>query len=314
VDPVEKEAECPSCVLPSWSFGSHGEQNTRTHMEDRVLAQDLSQHPRFVHRHRRAGFFAVFDGHSGHEAAEYLSNNLLNFLLTSPDLLEDPKGALQRAVERAEQEIVAQFSESCCNAGSTLLALLLLDDKMVIANVGDCRAVLAAGAESRQLTRDHKPGCQQEQERIAQVDPEAVITADGYLYGELAVARGIGSQHLKLDPSKRGFTFEPEMHTVQLAQGDDFVVLATDGLWDKVTNKEVVGTARRSLAGNRDPGVCARALVDRAQRMQSHDNISVVILCLHARSIILTQTNSRLMLSRKKLGGAESSAPPPQGA
>ena len=281
-------------------------------MEDRITAQDLSQHECFANQAKRAGFFAVFDGHSGHEAAEYLSDHLLNYVLTSPELLEAPEAALQKAVAQAEEEIVAKFAERCCNAGSTLLALLMLDDKLYIANVGDCRAVVGRGAEPTQVTRDHKPLCAQEKERIAQADPMAVITSDGYMYGELAVARGIGSQHLKLDPSKRAFTFEPEMHTVHLAREDDFVVLATDGLWDKVSNKEAVVTARKSLASSRDPEACARALVDRAQRQQSSDNISVVVLCLHNRAISLPKTNSRLFLgagSRRQLSGTDSPRP-----
>jgi hypothetical protein len=60
----------------------------------------------------------------------------------------------------------------------------------------------------------------------------AVVFA--YRYGELAVARAIGSAHIKRDPSKRALIPTPEVHSVQLQQEDDFVVLATDGLWDKV--------------------------------------------------------------------------------
>jgi protein phosphatase 2C family protein 2/3 len=277
-------------------------------MEDRIAAEDLTQHARFVGRCRRAGFFAVFDGHSGYEAAEYLSQHLLEYVLGSPKLVSDPEAALQRAVEQAEDEIVARFAETCCRAGSTLLAVLMVDDQLYIANVGDCRAVMARGTDSTQLTRDHKPQCEEEARRIAEADPDAHITADGYIYGELAVARGIGSQHLKLDPSKRAFTFQPEMHTVRVAKEDDFVVLASDGLWDKVGNSEAVTTARRSLASSRSAETCARALVDRAQRQRSSDNISVVVLCLHDRAISLPKTNSRLF-SRRQLAGDGSDSP-----
>jgi serine/threonine protein phosphatase PrpC len=48
------------------------------------------------------------------------------------------------------------------------------------------------------------------------------------------VARAIGSAHIKRDPSKRALVPTPEVHSVQLQPEDDFVVLATDGLWDKV--------------------------------------------------------------------------------
>jgi serine/threonine protein phosphatase PrpC len=60
------------------------------------------------------------------------------------------------------------------------------------------------------------------------------VVVGAFRYGELAVARAIGSAHIKRDPSKRALIPTPEVHSVQLQQEDDFVVLATDGLWDKV--------------------------------------------------------------------------------
>jgi serine/threonine protein phosphatase PrpC len=63
---------------------------------------------------------------------------------------------------------------------------------------------------------------------------QSVSGVVAYRYGELAVARAIGSAHIKRDPSKRALIPTPEVHSVQLQQEDDFVVLATDGLWDKV--------------------------------------------------------------------------------
>jgi serine/threonine protein phosphatase PrpC len=253
-----------------------------------------------------------------------------------------PGAALGAAVERAESEILRLFSAAACNAGSTLLAALLLDDKLHVANVGDSRAVLARGADAIQITTDHKPCDEAEAARIAREHglasptwtdasggdaddvssgggggPEAplppaaaaavaaggsVVSSDGYLYGELAVARAIGSQHLKRDPTKRAFTHHPDIHSVQLAREDDMLLLATDGLWDKVDNSEAVTAARRCLAREKDAGACARVLADRAVRHESLDNISVVVVCLHDRGVSLPKTNS--MLFRRLQAGS----------
>lgn len=59
------------------------------------------------------------------------------------------------------------------------------------------------------------------------------------MYGELAVARAIGSAAWKRDPSRRALIPTPDLVSIQLQQDDDFVVLATDGLWDKVDNTQV---------------------------------------------------------------------------
>ena len=238
---------------------------------------------------------AVFDGHAGPEAADYLQDNLLNQLLKQQQLLPiNPLEALGAAVNLVEENIITEFQASSCKAGSTLLAVLLVDDKLYIANVGDSRAVLGRGTQAQQLTRDHKPTCLQEQERIKNDHPEADVSSDGYMYGELGVARAIGSQHLKRDPSKRALVATPDLTTVQLQKEDDFVVLATDGLWDKVGNSEAVQVMRRTLAGTRDASTAASALVDRAQRLSSQDNISVVTLLLHDRQFQLPQRNSML--------------------
>jgi serine/threonine protein phosphatase PrpC len=272
-----------------------------------------------------------------------------------------PGAALAAAVERAEAEIVPRLAAAGCNAGSTLLAALLLDGALHVANVGDCRAVLARGPEAVQITTDHKPGDEAEGARIARDHvrgrspgkpaaaaeaaadgngdsggpPDAarcrdqgrrgrgraapatvaadgsgaspLVSADGYLYGELAVARALGSQHLKRDPTKAGFTHTPDIFTVQLVREDDALILASDGLWDGVDNAEAVGAARRCLArgsgGAGGADAAARALVDRAVRRGSTDNISVVVVALHARGVALPKTNSMLF---RRLGSGGS--------
>jgi len=103
----------------------------------------------------RAGFFAVCDGHCGAEAAEHLSRNLHTYLLSSPDLATHPAEALEAAVEAGEAALLQELSASDSRSGSTLLALLLVDDVAYIANVGDCRAVLARGDMAKQVGALH---------------------------------------------------------------------------------------------------------------------------------------------------------------
>jgi serine/threonine protein phosphatase PrpC len=141
-------------------------------MEDRFAATDLTGDAAFGVAHR-AGFFAVYDGHSGAEAAEYLQSHLQAYVLAAgPDALAaNPLQVLSDAVQKAEAEILASYEAGSGSdtAGSTLCALLLVDDKLHVAHVGDSRAVLGRGAEPIQLTRDHKPGCPKEAARIEQV-------------------------------------------------------------------------------------------------------------------------------------------------
>ena len=107
------------------------------------------------------------------------------------------------------------------------------------------------------------------------------------MYGGRAVTRAIGSAHLKRDPARRALIPTPDLVSVTLAPEDDFVLLASDGLWDAVDNGEAVATARRALAGNHDAGIAARALVERALRRPSNDNIRLIPLLPHGRRLTL---------------------------
>jgi serine/threonine protein phosphatase PrpC len=315
-------AQAPSCApaVPSdiasllaavhrAMFGSKSVQNNRTHMEDRELAISLTGHPAFGFA-KSAVLCAVFDGHGGDETAQYLATNMVEHIVSqgAAALQEEPDSALARAISCAEREVQSAWVPGAGHAtGSTLCLCLLIDDKLHIAHVGDSRAVLAQGGKAVPLTADHKPSSPAEAERIRAADPNATITADGYLYGELGVSRGLGSAHLKADPSKRAFVATPVVTSVQLGSGDDFVVLATDGLWDRVGSQDAVATASRSLAEHNDAAAASEALVERAQKLGSDDNVSVIVLLLHGRGIVLPKSNSRLF-GRRPVAAAAGSA------
>lgn len=285
-----------SATVPSWSYGSNSVQNLRSHMEDRVLTTDLTGHPTFGFA-QRAGLCAVFDGYGGDQTAEYLAGNLLAHIVSqgAAALQEQPGSALAHAIGCAEREVLSAWVPGAGHAsGSTLCLALLIDDTLHVTHVGDSRAVLAQGAKAVALTADHKASSTSEAERICAADPSAHITADGYLYGELGVSRGLGSAHLKADPAKRAYVATPEVTSIQLGPSDDFIVLATDGLWDKVGSQDAVAAARRSLAERKDATAASEALVDRAQKLGSQDNISIVVVLLHDRGIVLPKSNSRL--------------------
>lgn len=289
------------------SFAMYTEQGRRTHMEDRSRIADLARHPA-LQPCQRASFFGVFDGHSGDEVAQYLSDHLLDYVLEDVAVRTEPVAALRRAVLRCEGACAALHAAGSCNAGSTALSALLVDDKLYLANVGDCRAIVARSSVAVQLTEDHKASNLEEGRRIR--DAGVHVSTDGYVFGEVAVSRAIGSQHLKLNPLMQGALIsEPELHEYSITPEDDFLVLATDGLWEVVRNQEVVRFARRYLAESRDPQSCAKKLVEAALRMGGQDNVSVIVVCLHERPIAMARGNS--MLFRHNLSA--SSSPRPSG-
>lgn len=142
--------------------------------------------------------------------------------------------------------------------GSTAVGVLLLDDVIYSVNVGDCRAVMCRSGDALELTRDHKPNDPSEQSRIeslgGKVKWHGYVDAQGEpiepygayrINGNLAVARAIGDRDLR--PFVAG---EPEVKAFKRDdQRDEFIVIASDGLWDVFTSEEVVTFVKDVMSG-----------------------------------------------------------------
>jgi hypothetical protein len=108
------------------------------------------------------------------------------------------------------------------------------------------------------LTSDHKPLSEAEQQRMEAADPNVTVSQDGYIYGELAVARALGSHHLKSDPSKAAFTHTPDMHQVRGGPGPACGLLLL--LWWAWLRRGMAHSpATRSTSSALPVGPCVRA-------------------------------------------------------
>lgn len=299
--PVQQQQQQPFWRC-GWSFGSAAAQVIDKYMEDRHVAVDLSGHPAFAGVHR-AGLFAVFDGHGGTQTAQYLQDKFLQHMLAAgPAALQaNPQAALSAAVQQCEQEVLAKWSPGDLPAsGSTLCAVLLVDDKLHIANVGDSRAVLVSGTSAHPLTQDHSLQCPNEQRRVSDADPDAISIHDKeYIYGTVKLSRGIGCAHLKYgDGSKSAYIATPDVSTRQLAEADDFLIVGSDGAWDVFKQlADYVHPARRAFSEGGTAESVAQLLLQRAKGLETHDNVTVVVVRLHDRRISVPRSNSRLQLT-----------------
>ena len=95
--------------------------------------------------------------------------------------------------------------------------------------------------------------------------------------GSLAVSRGIGDAHLK-----KWVIAEPETKTLRIDQDHEFLILASDGLWDKVSNQEAVDIARPFCLGTEEKPLLlgCKKLVDLSASRGSLDDISVMLIPL----------------------------------
>ncbi|KAL5570118.1 hypothetical protein UlMin_026693 [Ulmus minor] len=172
--------------------------------------------------------------------------------------------------------------------GSTAVVAVLTPDHIVVANCGDSRAVLCRGGRAIALSNDHKPDREDELARIEGAGGRVIFLNGARVEGVLAMSRAIGDTYLKpIVTSKPEITFtkrEPE---------DECLVLASDGLWDVLSNEMACEVASRCLRegtlldDERDGALypsrsaLAAALLTRlALGRKSSDNVSVIVVDL----------------------------------
>eukprot|EP00531_Pseudo-nitzschia_arenysensis_P006998 CAMPEP_0116123278 /NCGR_PEP_ID=MMETSP0329-20121206/4662_1 /TAXON_ID=697910 /ORGANISM="Pseudo-nitzschia arenysensis, Strain B593" /LENGTH=469 /DNA_ID=CAMNT_0003617181 /DNA_START=93 /DNA_END=1502 /DNA_ORIENTATION=+ len=216
--------------------------------------------------------------------------------------VEDYANALESALEKVDSEILKISHWSF--QGSTAIVIWLHEDHeergsnddsdstsssqktILAANIGDSRAVLCRENKAWDLSRDHKPNDPTEKSRIesfggsviwcGETDKFGAPIEDRGIYrvnGNLALSRAIG------DRSERPHvTAEPEIISVPVRQGDQFIIVATDGLWDVMDSDDAVNYVKLSLKSGIAKSKIADVMVQEAMRLGTYDNVTVVII------------------------------------
>ncbi|KAL6615723.1 hypothetical protein ACP70R_037993 [Stipagrostis hirtigluma subsp. patula] len=266
------------------------------------------------------GFFAVFDGHGGSRVAEACRERMHVVLAEEVARLhlvgggDDKDGAawkeaMAACFARVDGEVGGADEDDGGGehtVGSTAVVAVVGPRRIVVANCGDSRAVLSRGGVAVPLSSDHKPERPDELERVEAAGGR-VINWNGYrVLGVLATSRSIGchavvysegpiSRVTPVDNVVRDYylkpyvTAEPEVTVMDRTDKDEFLILASDGLWDVVSNEVACKIARNCLSGRAASKYpesvsgstatdAAALLVELAISRGSKDNISVVVV------------------------------------
>ncbi|CAH8281711.1 unnamed protein product [Eruca vesicaria subsp. sativa] len=213
------------------------------------------------------GLFGVFDGHGGARAAEYVKRHLFSNLITHPKFISDTKSAITDAYNHTDSELLKSEDSHNRDAGSTASTAILVGDRLLVANVGDSRAVISRAGTAIAVSRDHKPDQSDERERIENAG--GFVMWAGKVGGVLAVSRAFGDRLLK-----QYVVADPEIREEKIDESLEFLILASDGLWDVFSNEEAVAMVKEV----EDPEDSAKKLVAEAIKRGSKDNITCVIV------------------------------------
>ncbi|KQK09009.1 probable protein phosphatase 2C 8 [Brachypodium distachyon] len=273
---------------------------------------------------KEEGFFAVYDGHGGSRVAEACRERMHVVLAEEVQRLRGIQQQRGSGSGRDEEEdVIAGWKEAmaACFArvdgevgvedeaetgeqtvGSTAVVAVVGPRRIVVANCGDSRAVLSRAGVPVPLSDDHKPDRPDEMERVEAAGGR-VINWNGYrILGVLATSRSIGDYYLK-----PYVIAEPEVTVMDRTDKDEFLILASDGLWDVVSNEVACKIARNCLSGRAaskypesvsgsTAADAAALLVELAMSRGSKDNISVVVVelrRLRSRTAAVIKENRR---------------------
>jgi len=266
--PTTLSMVCPPKHSPRFAVGYSESIGRRPTMEDELVV--LGMGPRL---RENEDYYAVFDGHGGTRVAQFCAKNLHKKVRYALAIGQDPKESLKHAFKETDEQLKEE--KSC---GSTALVSFITDNKLFVANVGDSRAVLGSrGEKAERLSVDHKPSLHSERTRISKSGGSVQMVGGVWrVNGVLAVSRAFGDFFLKPHVSSKPYISETELTDEHL-----FLVLACDGVWDVLTDEQVVKLVCTIDSPDRAAEVIRRTAFTRG----SDDNISVIVVYLKDRNL-----------------------------
>ena len=296
IAPRKKQAPLPHIVvdrvldgLPNKQLNIraafYSERGKRPNQEDAVtVIMDLSDLGSALERpylYQKFAFFGIYDGHSGGACSKLLQHKLHLKFAQSEIFFSDQSKAATDSCISVDEEICAELKDKDDESGSTALFLIIdgRSKKFTVSNVGDSRCVLSRGGTAIDLSKDHRLSRADEKERIKRVGG---VVKNNRFNGVLAVSRSFGDvAHKpgnKSESSVGPLNAMPEIRTEAITDRDEFVLLATDGLWDIMDSQNAVNFLRLALNRHHKVKQAVKDLVREAIKLGSVDNVSAVVV------------------------------------
>lgn len=234
-------------------------------------------------------FYSVFDGHGGKFVSKFLFDNLHNFFVDKKVEYPLKKNYVNKVYTSFQNVLKNKYIAHATNSGSTCLVITHFKKSdqhyLNVLNTGDSRAILCRNNIAIPLTKDHKPHYPEELSRITKLG--GIVEFDGSDWriknktGDLSVSRAFGD--IEAEPN---ITCLPDIFRYKLTNSDKFFVLACDGLWDVLSNQDVVNfilincynlTSNERINKNINIG---KKLAEYAISKNSTDNITVIVVFL----------------------------------
>lgn len=158
--------------------------------------------------------------------------------------------------------------------GTTAHVVLLTPESIVFSSVGDSRGILIRDSELQQPLEEHRPDYIPEARRVMKAGGKVTFHGVPRVNGALAMTRCVGAFYLE----PVGVVGEPDTTVVSRQPEDEYIILGTDGVFDFLTNEEVL----RFAASEETAEDATQSVVMHAESYGSRDNLTAMIIPLRS--------------------------------
>ena len=262
--------------------GRNESGNKKTNQDTYVIERNINGILNF-------NIFGVLDGHGeyGHYASQFVSRYAVNRIKNNPSIkkCEEAKEVYKKLTCNGYEIIANIFTDAdmqirkekfdCQNSGTTCIIIIQLEEKIICANAGDSRGILIfdkndndnlLNSQIYNLSYDCKPDLPNERQRIYEcggcvekaVDENGEeggpfrVWALGEEYPGLAMSRSIGD----LDAKKIGVIPNPQIVEYTLSSESKYMMVASDGIWEFISNEEAMRIGNKYYLRNDAAGLC----------------------------------------------------------
>ncbi|KAK9990093.1 hypothetical protein SO802_025078 [Lithocarpus litseifolius] len=280
-------------------------------------------------------FIGIYDGHGGPETSRYINDHLFQhlkrFTSEQQSMSVDVIRKAYQATEEGFLSVVTKqwpMNPQIAAVGSCCLVGVICGGTLYIANLGDSRAVLGRLVRSTgevlaiQLSAEHNVGIESVRQEMFSLHPDDshVVVLKHNVWrvkGLIQISRSIGDVYLKKAEFNREplytkfrlrgpfkmpiLSSDPSISMHELQPHDQFLIFASDGLWEHLSNQEAVdivqnhprnGIARRLVkvalqeaAKKREMRYTDLKKIDRGVRRHFHDDITVIVVFLDSNLV-----------------------------
>ena len=281
-------------ILPYSHVGFDGEEPKENNQDNYFIYKNFMNKNDYI-------YMSVCDGHGveGHFVSEFMkeilpydmSENLKFCDLMSKDEKEKEKinTIIKDTFIVANDKLVENQEINSLFSGSTCVSVIYTPKKLIVPNIGDSRAVLGRLINKEtneykaiELSRDHKPTEKDEAQRIIEnegriqpffeegefVGPQRVWIKEEEVPG-LAMTRSFGDRVA----ATVGVISEPEIKEFLFDEGDKFMIVASDGIWEFISSQECVDIIKEFYDKNDLKGCCEFLYQESSKRWLKEEEV-----------------------------------------